>query len=212
MISVFDLDHTLLTENCSFRFGAFLYQSKRLALSSTLYAVSCYSLHAAGLLPLQNLHEKLFNRLFKGSSAWLLENLARQFVQAHVPHLLYQPAYERFLEASEQGHRTLLLSSSPDFLIRAVADYLKVDDWSATPYLTDANNRFISLGKVLSGEGKRAYLKEQMDKLDVSVEEVYAYSDSHLDLPLLEAVAHPVGVKPNRRLRSICRRRGWEMI
>ena len=37
------------------------------------------------------------------------------------------------------------------------------------------------------------------------------YSDSIYDLPLLEAVGKPVAVNPDFRLRSIARRRGWQV-
>ena len=36
----------------------------------------------------------------------------------------------------------------------------------------------------------------------------YAYADSICDLPLLEAVGHPVAVSPEERLVSIARQRG----
>jgi hypothetical protein len=36
----------------------------------------------------------------------------------------------------------------------------------------------------------------------------YAYADSIYDLPLLEAVGHPVAVSPEERLASIARQRG----
>ena len=39
-----------------------------------------------------------------------------------------------------------------------------------------------------------------------------AYSDSHTDLPFLEAVGHPVAVNPDRRLRRLARERGWPML
>ena len=37
----------------------------------------------------------------------------------------------------------------------------------------------------------------------------YAYTDSYTDLPMLEAVGHPVAVNPDARLATIARRRGW---
>jgi HAD superfamily hydrolase (TIGR01490 family) len=39
-----------------------------------------------------------------------------------------------------------------------------------------------------------------------------AYSDSHTDLPFLEAVGHPVAVNPDRRLRRIASQRGWPVL
>ena len=39
-----------------------------------------------------------------------------------------------------------------------------------------------------------------------------AYSDSHTDLPFLEAVGHPVAVNPDRALRRIAGERGWPVL
>ena len=39
-----------------------------------------------------------------------------------------------------------------------------------------------------------------------------AYSDSHTDLPFLEAVGHPVAVNPDRELRRIAADRGWPVL
>src|SRR5581483_9013567 len=39
-----------------------------------------------------------------------------------------------------------------------------------------------------------------------------AYSDSHTDLPFLEAVGHPVCVNPDRALRRIAGTRGWPVL
>ncbi len=39
-----------------------------------------------------------------------------------------------------------------------------------------------------------------------------AYSDSYTDLPMLEAVGHPVAVNPDRVLAKAARERGWEVM
>lgn len=43
-------------------------------------------------------------------------------------------------------------------------------------------------------------------------DEVYFYSDSPNDLPLLEAVSHPIATNPSPRLRSIAEEKGWKII
>jgi phosphoserine phosphatase len=45
--------------------------------------------------------------------------------------------------------------------------------------------------------------------LGVHLDDCVAYADSTSDLPLLEAVGHPVAVNPETRLASIARKRGW---
>lgn len=54
----------------------------------------------------------------------------------------------------------------------------------------------------------RLWLAEQGLTLDGS----HFYSDSINDLPLLEAVAHPVAVDPDDALRDIALARGWPVI
>ena len=39
-----------------------------------------------------------------------------------------------------------------------------------------------------------------------------AYSDSHTDLPFLEAVGHPFAVNPDRKLRRLAEGRGWPVL
>ncbi|MQS10509.1 HAD-IB family hydrolase, partial [Streptomyces sp. IF17] len=38
------------------------------------------------------------------------------------------------------------------------------------------------------------------------------YSDSRNDLPLLEAVSHPVAVSPDSTLRAVAESRGWPIV
>ena len=40
----------------------------------------------------------------------------------------------------------------------------------------------------------------------------YAYSDSASDLPMLEAVGHPVAVNPDAKLERHARRNGWPIV
>ena len=47
------------------------------------------------------------------------------------------------------------------------------------------------------------------DGIDLSAS--YAYSDSATDLPMLEAVGHPVVVNPDRELLQAARARNWEV-
>ena len=50
----------------------------------------------------------------------------------------------------------------------------------------------------------------ERDGLDLN--ESWAYSDSATDLPMLEAVGHPVAVNPDRALRRIAQMRGWPVL
>ena len=46
----------------------------------------------------------------------------------------------------------------------------------------------------------------------VGFDESFFYSDSINDLPLLEAVTHPVAVRPDERLRAHAEKAGWQLL
>src|SRR5438874_271815 len=54
-------------------------------------------------------------------------------------------------------------------------------------------------------------MKEIAEREGIDLSGSYAYSDSMTDLPMLEAVGHPVAVNPDRELRREAERRGWQI-
>jgi phosphoserine phosphatase len=62
------------------------------------------------------------------------------------------------------------------------------------------------------GAEKLSRARALIERLGLSGADCAFYSDSVHDLPLLEAVARPVAVNPDHRLKRIARRRGWEII
>jgi phosphoserine phosphatase len=59
---------------------------------------------------------------------------------------------------------------------------------------------------------KSARVMEFIERAGETPEDCGFYSDSIYDLPLLEAIGHPVAVNPDFRLRRIAARRGWPII
>lgn len=51
-----------------------------------------------------------------------------------------------------------------------------------------------------------------IDQTPAGLEEGWFYSDSHNDLPLLEAVDHPVALDPDAGLAQLARQRQWPVI
>ena len=60
--------------------------------------------------------------------------------------------------------------------------------------------------------GKALAIKQLAAREGIDLQASYAYSDSESDLPMLEAVGHPVAVNPGRRAVRIARLRGWDVL
>ena len=148
-----------------------------------------------------------------GKSIASVEVLAKSFFVEQVCPRISEQARMAIKEHRAHGHRIVLLTGSPDFIVEPLATYLKIDEVLA--------GRLERIGTLFSGcmvapypyrQGKRLaaeqFVAEQGLDLDVS----YMYGDSPGDLPMLEAVGHPRVVNPIRGMRRIARKRGWPIL
>lgn len=209
-IVAFDLDHTLLTCNSSFAFGCFLFHRGLCPWWNMATLLSCYAAHKAGLLSVAGLHRTIFRRFFLGKSREEFSAHLELFLDGALDEILYIPVYHKLLEAQSAGDTVALFSSSPDFLVHAVARRLKIDRCLATTYAVNEQGLFCDVTHIVSGEQKADVLRELVDTL--SFKSSTAYSDSCLDIPFLAAASTAVAVRPDRCLRKQSVLRGWSII
>ncbi len=62
------------------------------------------------------------------------------------------------------------------------------------------------------GDGKAAAVVALAGERGYDLPLSYAYTDSIGDLPMLEAVGHPVAVNPDRALETVAYHRGWPIV
>ncbi len=211
-LNVFDLDHTLLSVNSSYQFGKYLYRQGYYSFASLTYCLSCYALHKAGCLTVPQLHRTIFHSIFHGREMPELARAADSFLEEHLPQMLYAPVLERLQEAQKQGQPVVILSSAPDFLVKPIASRLQVKLWEATRYAVNGENRLYGIISVLQGKDKAYSALRIAMEMNMPREAIVVYSDSYLDLPLLEVAGRAVGVNPDRKLRALCQRKGWNIL
>lgn len=208
---IFDLDKTLSKVNVSFAFGKYLYQSKALSSFSMIFLVACYCFHRVGLLPVALLHSLAFRRIFSKKKASDMEQKIERFLQGH-QKTLFRSSLVQCLEQYKQEETLVWIqSSSPDCLVDPIAKLLGVTTWYASRYQVASDGTYASVSLVMDGQTKRKILDEFLQKNLISKKEVTAYSDSVLDLPLLEGVGTVVAVNPEKRLKKIALLRNWQV-
>lgn len=211
-ISVFDLDHTLLTGNSSYHFGFYLYKRKFFNFRKLILCLCDYARHKCLGLSVQKLHVKSFSRLFQGQSLAILQEHVEAFLTENLQNLLYTPVAQRLREAHSRGETTLILSSGPDFLVSAIARRLDVTQWQATTYRADDEGRLAAITHVLEGQDKANYMQDYAKKMELPLSDFTVYSDSYLDLPIMRIAGRAIGVLPDNRLKYVCLQNGWEII
>lgn len=212
-VSVFDLDHTLLTANCSYRFGIYLYRNSFFSLPLMLRMLFNYSLFQMGILSIQRLHQSIFDILFYKREFDAIQKFLDPFLNQEFSKIQYKPAVEKLEKAKrEHGHYTVILSSSPDFLVKAFAERFGVDAYKGSHYELDSQKRFLKTSTILEGYEKARYISKLIKHFSLSKEDISAYSDSFLDLPFLLAAGWPIAVNPNKKLKEFAIKNSWPII
>ena len=211
-IHAFDLDHTLFKGNSSYCFGRYLYQQKYFPYSDWLFILFASLRFKVGLLPIERLHHDAFARLFSGRSQLEIDQMAERFLKICFEGMVYLPALKRLEQVQQEGHLTVLLSSSPDFLVSKIAKRFNIPVCHGTQYAVDKDRRFCHISHLILGTEKAQILENLGRQYGIAKRDTFAYSDSHLDLPFLLSAGSAIGVNPNRKLRTLCRQNQWPII
>jgi phosphoserine phosphatase len=130
-------------------------------------------------------------------------------------HLILTKAFPAGIRRVRQhrslGHRTLLITGALDFVIAPLRPLF--DDIVCARLGEDDDGRLT--GELLTapptGEARALLMADYAASLGLTLDQSVAYADSASDLPMLEAVGHPVAVNPEAKLATIARKRGWHV-
>lgn len=211
--SFFDLDGTLINGNSGVQFAKFLYRRGKLPLRKIFNLSFWYVSHKLGIVSIQKLQESVFSKYFKGLDATYILEQANLFVQLFPQTEVNTLTLKRLKEAKLYSKYTIILSSSPDFLVSLFAKKFEVDSWASTVYEIDFfSKKFDSIKKFMLGVDKATYIQDIMSHFNLNKNQITAYTDSIYDLPMLEVSGIPIGVNPDRDLRKLCKHNSWEIL
>ncbi len=204
-MNVFDLDGTLITSNSSFALLRQLHKSSLISTSDFIFSAKTYGQYLCGFLSLHSLYEKIFHRLQKRLSFSELEKGAKIVAEELLQTKLNKAVIHEIEELQKKKASIFLLSSSPHFLVSYFAHALNLTSFEGS-HLENRNSGAGFL--ILTGEAKLQKVKQLFGCKQIE----RVYSDSHEDLPLMEAAVMPVAVRPTRKLKSIAQKRGWKIL
>jgi putative phosphoserine phosphatase/1-acylglycerol-3-phosphate O-acyltransferase len=209
----FDMDNTILRGSSGRLYLKYLRQKGLLSWWRWLIITWQVGLYVVGATDLPHLMARLMTQVtgseeaeaWRISHAWFREMLRDYIADA---------ARESIARHLSQGHHVVIVSASTPYAVAPVARDLGLDSAYLATRLEVADGRFT--GRVLSpacyGPGKLTVTRQYAAERGLDLARSYFYTDSHHDLPLLEAVGQPVAVNPGRRLARIAARRGWPVM
>ncbi len=210
-IDFFDVDHTL-TKKSSGRHFIIQGVKKHIFPARVLVSLPYYYLYYRfGNLKLESI-KRGFPEL-KGIKKSELEELSQETFEKKLKKDIYPEAQKIITELIESGREVVLATSSLAIIVKPLAEYLNVRYIIATEleYIDGICTGALVEAPIFADEKKKKVL-EFMKNYGVVPENCSFYSDSIHDLPLLEAVGKPVAVNPDPRLKSIAKKRNWEIL
>jgi HAD superfamily hydrolase (TIGR01490 family) len=133
-----------------------------------------------------------------------------------VPTLLekVRPEALALVERHRQaGRATYIVSAAPFELVDPLARAMGMTAGIGTvSEIVDGAYTGRLVGSFCYGEGKVEAITELARWEGLALDQCYAYSDSASDLPMLQAVGHPVAVNPDAKLERHARRNGWPIV
>lgn len=211
----FDLDKTVIAKASMLAFGPPFYKegliSRRTAIR-TAYAQLIYRHLGANDRKLARLRETVLD-LTKGWDQNKVTQIVTKTLLDIVEPLIYKEALDLMDFHRNAGRLIYLVSASPIEILAPLGDFLNVDGVIGSKSRIDPEGRYTGEMEFYAyGQYKVEAMLELAEKEGLSLTDCYAYSDSYTDIPMLEAVGHPVAVNPDRVLTKRAREKGWEIV
>ena len=206
----FDLDRTLLRRSSALALaGSFRERgliSRRQLLQAAAWQLLFVARGASHEAVRRGAEDGL--RVLAGYRPEELRELVAQAMEPVLRPLVYAESLDLVARHRDRGEPVYIVSATLQEIVQAIADDLDFDGALGTICEVKDGVYTGRALRALHAEEKARCLRE----LDYDLEASTAYSDSHTDLPFLEAVGHPVAVNPDRALRRIAAERRWPVL
>jgi len=146
--------------------------------------------------------------LLRGFTPDAMREVVAEAMEPVLKPLVYAEPLHLVEQHRERGEDVYIVSASLQEIVEGIAEELGFDGALGTVCEVVDGKYTGKAIRALHAENKAACIRE----LDYDLSACTAYSDSHTDLPFLEAVGNPVVVNPDRELRGIAADRGWPIL
>jgi len=141
-----------------------------------------------------------------------LVSCARECLDIYLKKDIHESARSLIENEKQKGNTVVFASSSLDFFVQPLADFLEVDYIASLLEFSGGICTGKVSGQLNFGDEKKRRASAYADAKGVPLNTCAFYSDSYHDLPLLEAVGRPVAVNPDIRLKKEAKKRNWEIL
>jgi len=210
----FDLDKTVIARASMIAFGRPFRRAgllSRWVLVRALWGQLVYLWIGADEKKLTKTRDAAL-KLTRGWEQQKVRSIVRDTIDEVIEPIVFEEALELIRSHRAEGRVVAIVSAAPEEVVQPLAEHLGADLAIGTRAKV-VNGRYSGeLERYAYGPQKAEAVRDLAAEMDIDLASSYAYSDSVTDLPMLEAVGHPVAVNPDRPLLRIAREREWEVV
>jgi HAD superfamily hydrolase (TIGR01490 family) len=210
----FDLDRTLLRRSSALALAGSFREHGVIGRGQLAKAAAWQLLFAARGAGADTVRRAAEDGLIvlKGFAVDDLRALVADAMEPVLKPLVYREALALIAQHRERGEPVYIVSATLQEIVEEIAAELGCDGALGSTCEIEAGVYTGRSLRACHGAGKAAAIRELADAQRFDLTASTAYSDSHTDLPFLEAVGNPVVVNPDRELRRISAERGWPVL
>lgn len=216
-LALFDLDHTLLPLDSDYQWADFLARTGRAGdpVEAQRRNDDLMQRYNAGVLTAEQSAEFMLG-LLTGPEPAELAQWHEAFMQEIVRPAILPIAVDLVRKHLDRGDLCAIVTATNEFVTAPIARAFGISQLIATvPEMRDGRYTGRIHGVPSFQAGKVTRVEQWLADMGLtlaSFESTWFYSDSPNDLPLLEAVTHPIATNPSPVLREVAEHRHWTIL
>lgn len=208
----FDVDNTLMRGASLFHVARKMWQKNAFTLRKVLgfaWKQGMFILRGESLKDIRSVQSSALS-LAAGIRTEFIESVGEEVYDEMIASKIWPGTKALADQHLHVGRRVWLVTATPVEVAQVIARRLNLTGALGTVGETvDGTYTGELVGEILHGPAKALAVRELAEREELDLQQCWAYSDSHNDIPLLSLVGHPVAINPDAALRKHARARNW---
>ncbi|PVZ89009.1 HAD-IB family hydrolase [Serratia sp. S1B] len=211
-LALFDLDDTLICGDSSSLWMEYMVAQQWAPATMLAEEKAMMTLYYQGKMDMHQYMAFTLQPLVGKSRQWLGQQ-SQDFIEQVLRGRIYPEGIARIEWHRQRGDTLILVSATGEHLVGPMAQLLGMDHCVAI-LLEEEQGRLTgqTYGTLSFREGKVARINQLFSEQPDLWQGSFGYSDSHNDIPMLQAVTHPYAVNPYPGLRQLADESDWPIL
>lgn len=209
----FDFDETLVSVNSSKIGFKWLYENGMLSKIFIFKVMIAVFLNRRNIISEKRMADIMIS-FYKNKKLADFKTGAHEFYFDYLKPHLAPRVIDKLEFHKKKGHILVIVSGSIRYYLEPAAKDLGIQHLVCTDLEENSHGLLTgkAIGQVCIGNYKKELTLKLVDKLNIDLENSYAYGDNQADIPLLKLVGNPVVVEPTPTLKKVAQKNNWPIL